>query len=199
MAVGGCEGEVRLRRAGPADAADIARVQVTSWRKAYRGLLPDDYLERLDPADREPSWRRGIESWPLEGHPWLAEVGGRVVGFVSAGPSRDEGAAPSTAEVYAIYVDPDCWDRGIGTALLGHAVRDLRAARYETATLWVLAGNRQGRGFYEKSGWRPDGALKSEPIGGVSADEVRYRLDLAGAPSPRARPASSSASSSASR
>lgn len=44
----------------------------------------------------------------------VAEEGGEVVGYVSGGPGDEEGVAT----LGAIYVDPDHWNEGIGTALL---------------------------------------------------------------------------------
>ena len=41
-----------VRRATPEDAAGVAGVHVRSWQVAYRGLLPDDYLDGLRPEDR---------------------------------------------------------------------------------------------------------------------------------------------------
>ncbi len=41
-----------LRPAEPADAMAVARVHVRSWQAAYRGLLPDAYLDGLRPEDR---------------------------------------------------------------------------------------------------------------------------------------------------
>jgi GNAT superfamily N-acetyltransferase len=34
----------------------VARVHVRSWQAAYRGLLPDDYLDQLRPEDRAQSY-----------------------------------------------------------------------------------------------------------------------------------------------
>jgi hypothetical protein len=44
-----------------------------------------------------------------------------------------------------------------------------------TAVLWVLAGNRRGRMFYEACGWKPDGADRAESLTPYSLPEVRYR------------------------
>jgi ribosomal protein S18 acetylase RimI-like enzyme len=173
-----CQGEIQLRRATEADASAIAEIHVRSWQRAYRGILPAPFLDGLRVVDREDGWRRGMTTLPHERHPWLAEVDGRIAGFVSAGPSRDDDADRQTGEVYAIYVDPDCWDRGIGRALFGHVTHDLRGHGYEVATLWVLAENRQARDFYEAAGWRTDSGLRSELIGGQPCEEVRYRLPL---------------------
>jgi ribosomal protein S18 acetylase RimI-like enzyme len=158
------------------DARGIAAVHVRTWQHAYRRLLPDEVLERLSVTRREEFWRSQVQVLPEQQRPWVAELEERITGFVSAGPSRDEDATSRVGEVYAIYVDPDCWSRGIGRHLMDHAHRDLWAHGYTEATLWVLAGNRQAREFYEARGWRPDGATRKEAIGSTEVDEVRYRI-----------------------
>jgi GNAT superfamily N-acetyltransferase len=174
-----CDGEIHLRHPRSGDAKAIATVHVDSWREAYRGQVPDAYLDRLSVADRTISWQQQLEGTHGPERPfWVAEVGGKVVGFINTGPSRDEDAVMRTGEVYAIYVHPGCWEKGIGSRLLERAVHDLRAHGYEIATLWCLATNAQARGFYERAKWRADGASKRESIGGQEAEEVRYRLAL---------------------
>jgi hypothetical protein len=41
-----------LRAARPADAPLVADVHVRAWQVAYRGLLPEEYLDRIRPEDR---------------------------------------------------------------------------------------------------------------------------------------------------
>ena len=173
-----CTGEVHLRRAAERDAAAIAEVHVETWQGAYRDILPAAALQGLSAAQREPFWRQQLETLPRERRPWLADAGGRVVGFVTAGPSRDDDAEPETGEVYAIYVRPACWDRGIGRHLLDHAVRDLREWGYAAATLWVIEANARARDFYERSGWTLDAANRTERIWDTDVVEVRYRREL---------------------
>ena len=173
-----CEGVVHLRRASPGDARAIAEVHVKSWRHVYRDQLPRSFLDALDVGRRESFWRSEVELLGQDNRPWVADAEGRVVGFVSVGPTRDDDAPVRTGEVYAIYVDPDCWDRGIGRNLLAHAVRDLRAHGYDRASLWVIELNEQARRFYDAAGWTTDGATKTDTIGGVDVAEVRYSRSL---------------------
>jgi RimJ/RimL family protein N-acetyltransferase len=42
----------------------------------------------------------------------------------------------------------------------------------------VLDDNPRARRFYERAGWQPDGAAKTEERWGVAAAEVRYRKRL---------------------
>ncbi len=79
-----------------------------------------------------------------------------------------------------IYLAQEAAGRGIGRALLAHAVNDLRARRFTRATLWVLGTNARARRFYEAAGWRADGATKVETRDGAALREVRYAMDLTG-------------------
>jgi ribosomal protein S18 acetylase RimI-like enzyme len=58
-------------------------------------------------------------------------------------------------------------------------VEDLRGRGFRTATLWVLESNDRTRRFYEKAGWKPDGATTTERIDCLNYPTVRYRLELA--------------------
>jgi len=41
-----------LRPAEPRDALEVARVHIRTWQVAYRGLVPDEYLDSLNIEDR---------------------------------------------------------------------------------------------------------------------------------------------------
>jgi ribosomal protein S18 acetylase RimI-like enzyme len=167
-----------VRPAVAADAAEIARVHVLSWRAAYRGLLSDRYLERLNTEERERTWRRRIDGTRADETVLVAERAGTIAGFASAGPTRDRDADPrAVGEVYAVYVVPEEWGRGAGRHLLEGALTALTEAGFEHAGLWVLESNTQARGFYEHLGWRADGTTKKERFG-ERVTEVRYRLTL---------------------
>jgi ribosomal protein S18 acetylase RimI-like enzyme len=84
------------------------------------------------------------------------------------------------AEIYAIYVLPDAWRRGAGSALLTTAVDHWRAHGATTLVLWVLKANARGRAFYEALGWHADGRREEIDLGGRATPEVRYRLRPSG-------------------
>jgi len=173
-----------IRRAAPDDARAIAEIGVAGWQAAYRGILPSDFLAGLLVHPRELAWRARLESDDEDGAPaWVAETDGRVLGFVAAGPPRDEelatdGAADPArvAEIYAIYVLPGEWRRGVGRSLLDAARGDLDRRGARVLVLWVLEDNSSGRAFYEAMGWAPDGKRQTLDLGGIAVPEVRYRL-----------------------
>lgn len=173
-------GHILVRSATADDADAIGRIHVETWQVCYRGQIPDDYLDGLSVERRREAWRRtlagGDPDWP-EMSVWVAAVADEAVGFCGAGPSRDDDADESIGEVYAIYVDPPRWDTGAGAALMQQAVNWLRGP-HQHATLWVLDSNDRARRFYEKGGWKPDGATKVDDRGSFVLREVRYRIDL---------------------
>ena len=73
-----------VRPAELADAAAIARVHVDTWKSAYRGLLPEDFLDSLTEASYLDRWRRGIAD--NSSRVYVAEDETGVVGFASGGP-----------------------------------------------------------------------------------------------------------------
>ena len=78
---------MRIRPATPDDASALARVHIDSWRSAYRGLVPDAHLAKLDYGLRAERFRKDLAESPEETH--LAEEGGEVLGFLRVGRCRD--------------------------------------------------------------------------------------------------------------
>lgn len=172
---------VSIRPAEPRDAAAIARAHVASWQVAYRGQVPDAYLDGLtsDLERRTSLWQRSIpEASSRRRTILVAEDGGSIAGFISFGPSEDEPIDPQVGQVYAIYLDPTYWGRGAGRDLMNRALAGLREAGFREAILWVLGTNQRARRFYEIAGWSADGGEKTEPRGDFELKEARYRRML---------------------
>jgi GNAT superfamily N-acetyltransferase len=176
---------VRAARADDSEA--LGRVHIGAWQAAYRGLMPDDFLDALDPATRAKRWQAALLAGPgdgryrAEGLEALALVieddDGKVAGISVIGPSRRQ--EPSgVGELWMINLEPGAWGRGLGTTLLGVATDELRHAGNVEAVLWVLAGNRRARRFYEREGWRPDGTEITDNARGFPVTELRYRRGL---------------------
>jgi GNAT superfamily N-acetyltransferase len=160
-----------VRRARPGDAAAIAEVHARTWQAAYEHVFG---FERL--AAREPDvalWMRIFANERVEVN--VAEEGGRIVAFVSVGPSRDDDAE---GELYAIYALPEAWGTDAGAALMQAGLDAMRRAGYRDAVLYVLDDNPRARRFYEREGWALDGRTKREELLDVEVTEVRYRRVL---------------------
>jgi ribosomal protein S18 acetylase RimI-like enzyme len=167
---------IEIRRATPDDALALATLHIDSWRSAYRGFVPTSYLDGLDYDQRTARFRESLAARAEE--TYLAEGDGDILGFLTVGPCRDEDVdGEVTGEIWGIYLAPQHWRKGIGTALCRYGEQLLRARGYRQAVLWVFADNDQARRFYEAMGFVADGASKVlRP--GAPLEAVRYRKGL---------------------
>lgn len=165
-----------IRAAHLDDAQAIARIQVLAWQAAYRGLMPQSYLDGLDVEQRAEYWRRGLSRSHERDPILVVEADGEVVAFAAIGPASDTEAAEG--ELYAINVRPEYWGQGVGDALLHHVHNALAGLGHQTAMLWVLPGNQRARRFYERRGWQADGTERTAAVFEVTVPEVRYHRRL---------------------
>ncbi|MGK3204829.1 N-acetyltransferase family protein [Amycolatopsis sp. MEPSY49] len=153
-----------IRDATVADAPAIGEVHVRSWQAAYAGLIPDDFLSRLSAESRAASWARLIGDG---GRVLVAEEDGVIAGFAAFGDGR----------LYALYLLPEYWGRGLGRALHDRVVEELPG---DSAVLWVLSTNERAKAFYLRQGWVDDDVTQTEAIddGRVTLEEKRFSRRL---------------------
>lgn len=159
-----------IRLAAAEDAGAIAGVQVRAWWRAYAEYV--DVTRFGSVEEREERWRERL------GEPGAAvlvwDESGVLGGFCAVGPATER-EEPPAGEIHALYVDPPAQNAGVGSALLGAGegmlAEDLGVA---AAVLWVFEANEPARRFYERKGWRHDGATRED----AWAPEVRYRREL---------------------
>lgn len=153
---------MRIRPATIGDAVAIAQIQIASCRSAYTGLLPQEYLDRFDPAEQQSAWERLILG-PSSDVLLVADPGvDRLAGYALGRPIAGAGG-PSAGELVALHVRAQAQRRGTGRRLV-HAIARTLADRGATGLVaWVLNGNPAGR-FYER-------------LGGVPAGERTLQLD----------------------
>jgi ribosomal protein S18 acetylase RimI-like enzyme len=168
-----------VRHAEPQDSPALARVHIASWRQAYKGQLPQEYLDSLSVEAWTTTWAKAFSQLPDQAPTTLVgELDGQIIGFTCVGPSRDDDTNTGTGEVWGLYLDPAYWGAGHGESLHTEALKVARASGAVGATLWVLTTNQRARHFYERHGWAADGAEKTAWRGDVRLDETRYRISL---------------------
>ena len=80
-----------------------------------------------------------------------------AIAFAQATVSReDRTRVHGLGHVSAVFVDPAHWRRGIARLMLDAADAAMRAAGFDRAQLWTLAGS-PAEHLYCALGWRPDG------------------------------------------
>lgn len=162
----------RFRPAATSDLDALVRVFVDAFRSGYAGILPADVLADLT----SPASLAWLESILLDDSRGLetvlaTDVAGAPTGFTRFGPPPAD--TPGHGYVASLYVAPSSAGRGVGRALLGHALTTLAAASRTDVTLWVFETNGRARHLYESESFRPDGTTRTDPRWRVP--EIRLR------------------------
>jgi ribosomal protein S18 acetylase RimI-like enzyme len=168
-----------FRQAKPEDASRIADLHTHSWRTAYRGLLPDAYLDGPLLQERQAHWATILPQVQADDFVLLAETGDRLAGFIAVWCHETS----KTSDVHGNYpglfvdnlhIDPEGRGKGLGRQLLlktlvhAQTLPDLGPSLW----LWVMAKNARALGFYQALG----GAITetiTEPFGGILVETHR--------------------------
>ena len=166
--------ELIIRKALLEDAHERAVCHVSSWRSAYKVIVPDNVLDNLSADEIADKFKKEIEL--KECSYYCAEYGGRIIGHFNIRNSL-EGDKPNAGEVHGIYLIEEFWGRGYGREMMNCAIDSLKQIGYNEIILWVLEENARARRFYEKCGFIFDGTKKEEIIS-KPLIEIRYVLKL---------------------
>jgi GNAT superfamily N-acetyltransferase len=180
--------DAAVRPAQSADAEEIARIQLATWRTVYSSILPPDILAGLTEEATAQQWRYTIEHGPAT--VFVATEGEWLVGFGAAGAApEDESAdaqgnppedAKTVALVSTLLVEPRWGRRGHGGRILATAAQSLRHNGLTRGIAWVPQADDASLAFYQRAGWTLDGTVRTLDAGGQPLREVRLTggLDL---------------------
>lgn len=165
--------DVTIREATPHDVDGIRRVADRGWHAAYGDILSRETIEAAIAEWYDADAIRELVDRDDTAY-FVAEDDGDIVGYVGGGPSDEDGVAT----LGAIYVDPDRWGEGIGTALLNAFETSCRRRDYEVVRLRVLAENDVGSSFYRTRGYAVVDERETELFGERVCERVfRGRID----------------------
>ena len=159
-----------IRPAKQTDAQALGAVYCQGWQQGYAGLMPQFFLDALTPANCAPK-----PDHIAPDRRFVAEVNGAVVGTITFGKGRD-GGDEGFAEIYALYVLPEHWRTGQGSALVRSVIDAVKAQGFSGLYLWTLGDNTRARALYEHLGMMPTGQEREFEIAGSYLPEVKYQL-----------------------
>ncbi|PXY19386.1 GNAT family N-acetyltransferase [Prauserella muralis] len=133
----------RLRPAAPDDAPAVAEIWRLGWHDGHDGRVPRDLV-----AVRTPE-SFAVRAQQRVADTTVAVAGQEIAGFVMV---VDD-------EVEQVYVAAGHRGSGVADVLLDEAERLVAEAGHPRAWLAVVAGNDRARRFYERRGWRDEGAF----------------------------------------
>jgi ribosomal protein S18 acetylase RimI-like enzyme len=162
-----------VRRARTDDAGELAELYAESLVDAYAGISLPKTMGVVDRSARAERFQSTIADGSRL---WLVATEGQlVIGFCGLAPARDPDLAHAVGEVTTIAVSRPFRARGHGRALLVSAANEAEAKGCSELVLWVVAANLGARAFYERVGFREDGAARIDSRLGADARIVRYR------------------------
>jgi L-amino acid N-acyltransferase YncA len=162
---------VLIRLATNADAPAIAAIYapyVTNSRISFEEIAPDDAEIRQRLIGEHPGY-----------HPWfVAEEGGRILGFANSAPYRTRRAYRWTVET-GIYLAVEACGRGIGFNLLSKLLGVLERQGYFAAIGAIALSNASSVALHEKLGFTFAGTYRQVGFkGGEWIDVCLWQKDL---------------------
>ncbi len=181
-----------VRPADSDDAGEIARIQLTTWRHAYRRIVPRNILDRIDDAWVTNRWLTSIEAPPSPRHKVLVAVEqaeqAYLVGFAATGemdeaalaPEEDHSVMlrPDIAAVTDLLVEPRWGRRGHGSRLLAACADLWREDGFTSAVAWAFEADTATRAFLTSAGWELDGATRALDVDDLLVPQVRLHTTL---------------------
>lgn len=164
---------MNYRAAIQSDAEQIALLHADSWRRTYRGMLRDEFLDGEVVNNRLEVWNDRLGRARPDQFVLVAEDQKQVLGFICVYGGEDPTWGSLIDNVHVAHAHKR---RGIGTFLMRQAGLWLNSSYGQRGVyLWVMEANQPARRFYETLGSTNAGTVdKPNPAGGGSARSCLY-------------------------
>ncbi len=140
-----------IRPATGQDIPEIAKIYTESWKKTYRTLLPDAFLEGLTYEHAERKWMSYLRA---EGQGIFLAAGGTggVRGFSAYKPFPE---LERCLLLDSLHVRPAAQGNGTGKALIFAVGKYALEGGYRKMSICVMKGNDRAEGIYTHLGAKP--------------------------------------------
>jgi GNAT superfamily N-acetyltransferase len=149
-----------IRPYSPDDLQDLVQLSLLAWApvfSSFEHVLGAKIYSRLFP-DWKMAQRETVERI-CTNHEitlvWVAEVQGRITGFIAYTLDSKENRQDNTGEVELLAVHPDYQNQGIGTELNNFALEKMKESGMKLAVVATGGdpGHAPARKSYEKAGY----------------------------------------------
>jgi GNAT superfamily N-acetyltransferase len=164
----------QIIRANEADLPAISELAGVVWRACYPGIIThaqiDYMLARMYSLDmlRDEIRSQGIRYDRLL-------VDGKPAGFASYGPTSEL----AVMKLHKLYLLPELHGRGLGSRLLQHVEREVRAGAGRRLILSVNKRNTKAIASYQRNGFVIAGSVVTDIGGGFVMDDYIMAKNLA--------------------
>ena len=141
-----------IRQATINDAKAIAKLIVSSWQTAYKGLIDDEFLNNMSIDIMSKRWEQNILSQNADNHIYVYEEENKILGVIRFGKPDDKNDLTHNAEIHVLYVEPTLKRQGIGTKLFNFSKDYFIKNNLNYMIIWCLKDNTPSIKFYETMG-----------------------------------------------
>lgn len=176
----------KVRKANIADINQMSSIHAKAWKLAYKGMIPQNYLDNLEEDFWVNSFNKSLQENLSEA--LVYEIDGQITGCITFGKARIPASCQgysacsnecsSCGEIYSLYVDPDYWDTKQGYLLTKAALNELVNRGYTRTYLWVLSSNKRGINFYKRFGFSYNNESAIFTLHGMNLEEKRFIIQL---------------------
>ena len=170
--------EINIRKAIAEDAYDLAFCHISSWQSAYKGIVPDEYLEKMliEKDQLIERYRNNIKD---TGYPeyFCVMYDGKIIGFIIINISFDN-EKHNIGEIWAVYLIEEFRNMGYGKEMLKFSIEKLKNLESEEIFLWVFEENIKARKFYEKNNFNYNGEKRENSWYGKPLIQLKYVLNI---------------------
>ena len=140
-----------IRQANKFDSYNVAKLIVSGWQTAYKGLIDDSFLNNMSVNIIAENWGMNIESQDESNNIYVYEENNEILGVIRFG-KPDDSSSNYNAEIHVLYVEPDLKRKGIGSKLFAFAKNFFINKNTTHMIIWCLQTNSPSIKFYEKMG-----------------------------------------------
>ena len=167
--------ELKIRKVRPSDTEDMEEATRKSWMQGQKAFLTDEELGLARGSEEFRKTEEDIERRLEKEDTFVlvAEVDEKVVGRIRMAwnGEADSFVNPEEAQLRSMYVHPDYWREGIGTALTEKAFSKV-PERFSVFVVEVFEDNESAVGFYRDLGFEAveESSLGPEDISILTED-----------------------------
>ncbi|MDO5557869.1 MAG: GNAT family N-acetyltransferase [Clostridia bacterium] len=156
------------------DAEKISELKINNYKITYKNIILDKDLENMSLEEEKQKYLKGFEKRKI----LVYEENDNILGYIYYGKRKNniDSLREIQGEVYAIYVDINQKNKGIGTKLIKQALNEL-INEYEKVILWCATDNINSKEFYKKRGFKESVIVESE-MGEKFISETAFVYEL---------------------
>lgn len=140
-----------IRYAEITDAEEILKINVNSWKLTYKNIFPREFLDNICNDEEKFKEKAKKISYKIQQYNnyIVAVYNNKIVGFCNFGESKKDDYK-NYGEIYALYVDNEYLNNGIGSQLFSKSV-EIMKDKYIDIIVSCLKENSANK-FYLKKG-----------------------------------------------